>query len=78
MTSKERAGYLCNKFLRTYKVSLYPPFIPAQQEAKECALICVDEIITELNNERSIYEDEAHRLDRIYYWQQVKIEIKNL
>ena len=41
------------------------------------ALIAVDEIILELNNERSINEDESHRLDRIYYWQQVKQIIKN-
>jgi hypothetical protein len=52
MTPKEKAKELCDKFLRTYKVSLYPPFNSATQEAKECALIAVDEIIkAHLHNE---------------------------
>jgi len=43
----------------------------------EIALLCVDEILTELNNERSIYEDEAHRLDRLHYWNFVKYYVSN-
>ena len=73
MTPKEKAKELANKFLRTYKVSLYPPFTKASDEAKECALIAVDEII------QSIRHTEAKSdLGYIGYWQEVKKEIEKL
>jgi hypothetical protein len=72
MTPQEKAKELCNKFLRTYKVDLYPPFNLASQEAKECALIAVDEILNHHSQEQGLY-----RIDT-YYWQQVKQEIQKL
>jgi hypothetical protein len=70
MTPKEKALELCNKFLRTYKVSLFPPYNMASQEAKECALIAVDEII-KFGNQMGIREP-------MMYWHDVIKEINNL
>ena len=67
MTPKEKAKELCDKFLRTYKVSLYPPFNSATQEAKGCALVAVDEILNVLF--------QHHKID---YWKEVKQEINKL
>lgn len=47
MTAKEKANELVTKFLRTYKTSLYPPFNKASDEAKQCALIAVQELIND-------------------------------
>lgn len=69
MAPKEKAQELCNKFLRTYKVNLHPPFNTATQEAKQCALIAVDEII-----EAGKYVDEFAD----FYWREVKQEIEKL
>ena len=66
MTPKEKAKELANKFLRTYKVSLYPPFNKASDEAKECALIAVDLLLDEI-----FFGDET-------YWYEVKEEIEKL
>ena len=66
MTPKEKALQLVDKFC----FGLYPWQI---KRAKQCALICVDELLNELkwlNN----YEDK----DRVEYWQEVKQEIKKL
>ena len=70
LTPKEKAKELVNKFLRTYKVSLYPPFTKASDEAKECALIAVDEI----------YQAnlKIHLAKRNIYWNKVKQEIEKL
>jgi hypothetical protein len=73
MTPKEKAKELANKFLRTYKVSLYPPFNKASDEAKECALIAVDEIL------ESHYKVFTGVNSTIYiYYQEVKQEIEKL
>jgi hypothetical protein len=78
MTPQEKAKELANKFLRTYKVSLYPPFTKASDEAKQCALIAVDEIIK--NMPHSFYSGirPAYKGTDLEYWQEVKQEIENL
>jgi hypothetical protein len=76
MTPKEKAKELCDKFLRTYKVSLYPPFNSATQEAKECALIAVDEIIDSYTKEKSYGYITSDKI--IPYWEEVKQEIEKL
>ena len=68
MTPKEKAQELCNKFLRTYKVSLYPPFNSASQEAKQCALIAV-----EFARENPLNTEGYNK-----YLDEVKQEIENL
>jgi hypothetical protein len=50
MTPKEKAKELANKFLRTYKVSLYPPFTKASDEAKQCALIAQKNLLEKLQS----------------------------
>jgi len=69
MTPKEKAKELCDKFLRTYKVNLYPPFNSASQEAKQCALIAVDEIL------KAVTTIADKKYD---YFVEVKHEIENL
>ena len=45
---QKKADELVERFLRTYKVSLFPPFNKASEEAIQCAIICVEEIIKAL------------------------------
>ena len=86
MTPKQKALELCNNFLRTCKVSLYPPFNKASDEAKQCALIAVDEIIkvhSQLERKLdtidglnlSVYSAVGYSLE---YWEDVKTEIVKL
>ncbi len=89
ITPKEKAKELANKFLRTYKVSLYPPFTKASDEAKECALIAVDEILDArpLDPNYVDWDDcgaahqywyEAQKEEALEFWQEVKTEIEKL
>lgn len=73
-TPKEKAKELCNKFLGAYKISLYPPYNLASQEAKECALIAVDELINDNDHNETIVNGGLNKL----YWQEVKQEIEKL
>jgi hypothetical protein len=75
LTPKEKAKELVNKFLRTYKVSLYPPFTKASDEAKECALIAVNVILIDCGA-KDWSGDEA--CEGKNYWQEVKQEIEKL
>ena len=65
MTPKEKANELFGKFY-----SITGPFT----EAKECALLTVDEIIAQI--EPSVSMDVISA--RITYWNEVKQEIENL
>ena len=58
-TEKEKAIYLINKFRYILECDNNDYF-------KECLLICIDEILTELEG-----------TDRYKYWKQVKSDIKN-
>ena len=75
MTPKEKAKEICDKFLRTYKVSLYPPFNSANQEAKHCALIAVDEISKCTKYEKQKFNNDRFSED---YWNKIKQEIEKL
>jgi hypothetical protein len=76
MTPKEKAIELCDKFLRTYKVSLFPPFNKASDEAKQCALIAVDEILSLMIKFHNRHiEDNSNE---IIFWELVKEEINLL
>ena len=59
ITEKEKAIYLINKFRYILECDNNEYF-------KECLLICIDEILTELEG-----------TDRYKYWKQVKSDIKN-
>lgn len=58
-TEKEKAIYLINKFRYILECDNNEYF-------KECLLICINEILTELEG-----------TDRYKYWKQVKSDIKN-
>tara|TARA_R110000772_G_scaffold89748_3_gene185779 strand:+ start:167 stop:361 length:195 start_codon:yes stop_codon:yes gene_type:complete len=64
MNPKEKAKELFDRFLeRRY----------TDEDAKECALICVDEILETLNNITPTTEETFES-----YWREVKQEIENL
>jgi hypothetical protein len=65
MTPKEKSQNLVEKFIQTNGNSFF---------AKECALIAVDEVIS--NIEPSVSMDVISA--RIKYWEQVKNEIESL
>jgi hypothetical protein len=65
---KEKAEELYNKFLR--KIEHNDAYWDVENDAKQCALICVDEIL-------NIYE-KASKHPQTIYWQQVKTEIEKL
>ena len=72
MTPKEKAKELVEKFLFMYRPSMHPPYLKANEAAKQCALIAVDEILLHEKNNHSV-------LDKISdYWQEVKQEIEKL
>jgi hypothetical protein len=72
MTPKEKAKELINKYLKCKDVSNYYYVIPIQDDAKQCALIAVDEIIKALRKDLAIFELGKG------FWQEVKQEIEKL
>jgi hypothetical protein len=66
MTPKEKAEELVHRY--DTMQSVIEGF--SLEDAKQCALICVDEILIVIENER-VYES-------IDYWEEVKKEIKLL
>jgi hypothetical protein len=68
LTPKERAKELVDKYFENWNLSL------TIENAKQCALIAVDEIIKELDN----YNRNGGINLKILYFQLVKKEINNL
>ena len=66
MTPKEKAQELVNKYLQVYDGRVI--------QAKQCALIAVDEILKE---KEDCHKFECHGND-INYWQEVKQELDKL
>ena len=64
---KEKAKELVNRFLQ-----IYDGRVP---QAKQCALICVDEILENITEEVMTYKPFMMNTD---YWQEVKQEINKL
>ena len=65
MNAREKASELIVNFQLKCKTLDY-------QEAKQCALIAVEEILNHHSQEQGLY-----RIDT-YYWQQVKSELQSL
>jgi hypothetical protein len=65
-TPKEKAEELVNKMW----VYALPNANGSWQNAKQCALIAVDEIL--------LITRESYDIDHINWWQEVKTEIENL
>lgn len=70
MTPQEKAKELVAKFLFLYRPSMHPPYLKANEVAKEGALIAVDELIKETHFEVPNIRQR--------YWQEVKQEIDKL
>ena len=72
MNPKEKAKELYNKHYYIIKGLLNYPNGTTKYKAKQCALLCVDELI-------ELYEFEVpHRGFKISYWDEVKQEIEKL
>ena len=70
MTPKEKAKELYDKYCNMESWC---------DDAKECALIAVDEILLTLSNFQSLFSVIGNiLLDLIKYWQEVKQEIEKL
>jgi hypothetical protein len=72
MTPKEKAKELYNKF---YNTSSHPHHVESRKNnAKQCALIAVDEILKAVDN-----PDETYLMQHsVNYWSEVKQEIELL
>jgi len=74
MTQKEKAKELVDNFYQLFPLEMYVTITEGDlsweyngwQQSKKCALIAVDEIL------------EVCRLERDWYWQEVKHEIQKL
>ena len=76
MTPKEKAEELVRKMQQFYFSDMYGSHMVKYEEAKQCALICVEEIIKNQNHLSNFIDweiDEQHE-----YWQQVKQDIEKL
>lgn len=81
MSPKEKAKELIDKFSIGINFDCLISVRVAHQiipKAKKCALICVDEIMKDIDNYSLESTDESYRLDKLYFWQQVKQEIKKI
>ena len=50
----------------------------SKEDAKQCALICVDEIMKVLNTEQNNERNEIEIKEDLKYWKEIKQEIKKL
>ena len=71
MTPKEKAKELVDRFKKLD--TTFDGVDVLCHEAKQCALICVNKILHELEE-----EEDGYRMDRVEYWEQVKQEIEKL
>lgn len=84
MTPKEKALQLWNRFQCVVlgEKEDGSPFTMQDTECRECALICVDEIIASLKITTDHLELRRLDLHEVHsdfdYWEQVKTEIKKL
>ena len=77
MTPKEKAFELAHKFrLLEIRTSENSHMMISMADAKQCALIAVDEIL-KLENNNGYYFDGTN-VTSISFWQEVKQEIENL
>ena len=83
MSDKEKAKELVEKFRDSDRYDyLHNPNGITDEQAKQCALICVDEIIQEHKevHNATVGENFTHKMSAklVLYWQQVKQEIEKL
>ena len=76
MTPKEKAEDIVRKY-STYVVMWTGGVETERQNVKQCALITVQEIISEMSDYYDEY-DCTKTLKKIEYWQEVKNELEKL
>lgn len=82
MTPKEKAGELIDKYYHLFSVELENTI--ADYEAKECALITVEEMLGEYQSmsdleSKIVINDEVRFIvHQLQYWMLVKLEIEKL
>ena len=74
MTPKEKADELIEKYLSLYDI-FNKPIITDEQDAVQCAIIAVDEIIYQID---CIDTYLGNLSEQIGFWQEVKTELENL
>ena len=77
MTPKENAQKLVDKYRTYIRMADKYGYNLADDEiylAKQCAIISVDEMIDELDDNY----DTTHSLDRKLYWYEVRVQINNI
>jgi hypothetical protein len=74
MTPKEKAEELVNKYRNSIMSFLSDNM--KDQNAKQCALIAVNEMLEELDH--LAFDDFDYGTSKMMYWQEVKEEIKKL
>ena len=76
MTPKEKAIELYNKM---YETGFKPKSVLIRiEQAKECALIAVDEMISYFQKETFMMAYPEIAISEVAYWQEVKQEIEKL
>ena len=76
MTPKEKAKELVDRYLNIQdSIGFNSHNLMYLKEAKQCVLICVDEILQTIPKEVMSYKPFMMNTD---YWQEVKEEIKEL
>ncbi len=75
MTPKENAEYLMKRIYLKLNIKMDNDRF---DEAKQCTLICVDEMISELNTCSNFYVKNSYYQLRIYYLDEVKQELEKL
>jgi hypothetical protein len=83
MTPKEKCDELISLFMSGINYKNYDEVIIHKEpltSAKQCALICVDEILKSVDTEYDIFKENGANFKSgfLYYWQQVKTEIEKL
>ncbi len=80
MTTKEKAKELFEKMVENAYNSPFQEIDKTNYNAKQCALICVNEIIDDRIND--LDDDDLGDSEDVYmlinYWKEVKIEIDKL
>ena len=76
MTPKEKAKELVEKYYALIDFS--EVYQPSSKSAKECALICVEEIISIPSVQAAYAQGYSNSKSTESYWREVKQEIKKL
>jgi len=75
MTPKEKADELIGRFTIQVTCGIFEVAYEFQEEIKQCAIICVDELIYSTQPKSRMFRFDEYCIE---YWQEVKQEIEKL